>query len=80
MENVILLGLIPGPAEPRKVMNSHLGPFVQELLEFWEGVAIWNKLSQSFVRVRLALICAMCDIPATRKVCGFAGHSATHGA
>ena len=27
----------------------------------------------------MALICNMCDMPATRKVCGFAGHSACHG-
>ena len=79
MENVILLGLIPGPSEPKKVMNSYLGPFVQDLLEFWEGIMIWSNLSQSFVKTRLALICVMCDIPATRKVCGFAGHSAAHG-
>ena len=79
MENVILLGLIPGASEPKKVMNSYIGPFVQDLLEFWEGIMIWSNLSQSFVKIRLALICVMCDIPATRKVCGFAGHSATHG-
>ena len=79
MENIILLGIIPGPSEPKKTMNSYLGPFVQDLLEFWEGVAIWHKPSQSFVTIRMALICVMCDIPATRKVCGFAGHSAVHG-
>ena len=39
MENIILLGIIPGPSEPKKPMNSYLGPFVQDL--FWEGVAIW---------------------------------------
>ena len=53
MENIILLGIIPGPSEPKKTMNSYLGPFVQDLLEFWEGVAIWHKPSQSFVTIRM---------------------------
>ena len=35
--------------------------------------------SQTFITIRMALICVMCDIPATRKVCGFAGHSACYG-
>ena len=31
------------------------------------------------VLVRCALLCVACDIPASRKVCGFLGHSATYG-
>ena len=34
---------------------------------------------QGEVLVRAALICLSCDLPATRKVCGFAGHSAAMG-
>ena len=29
--------------------------------------------------VHLAVVCIACDIPAIRKLCGFAGHSATIG-
>ena len=79
MENIILLGIIPGPSEPKKVMNSYLGPFVNDMLTFWEGVKVWHNTSQTFITIRMALICVMCDIPATRKVCGFAGHSACYG-
>ena len=31
------------------------------------------------VTIRLALSCVACDIPASRKVCGFLGHTATLG-
>ena len=79
MENIILVGIIPGPSESKKTMNSYLGPFVRDMLEFWEGENIWHEFSQTFVTIRMALVCVMCDIPAARKVCGFAGHSAVHG-
>lgn len=31
------------------------------------------------ITIRLALTCIACDIPASRKVCGFLGHSANLG-
>ena len=79
-ENIILCGVIPGPIEPKETINSYLYPLVQELLELWEGVQVNIAApgpGQSVVRA--ALICVTSDIPATRKVCGFAGHSASMG-
>ena len=38
-ENVILLGIIPGPKEPKHT-NSVLQPFVHEMLKLWEGVTM----------------------------------------
>ena len=35
--------------------------------------------SNSVVTIRLALSCVTCDIPASRKVCGFLGHNASLG-
>ena len=77
-ENVILVGIIPGPKEPAIDMNSFLQPLVDELKELWEGVivSIPNKISTI---IRAALICVACDIPAARKVCVFLGHRATMG-
>ena len=49
------------------------------MLEFLEGDKIWHEISQKFVTIKMALISVMCDIPAARKICGFAGHSAVHG-
>jgi len=77
-ENIILCGIIPGPTEPKETINSYLYPLVQELLELWDGVRL-NVASCGDAVVRAALICLSCDIPATRKVCGFAGHSASMG-
>ena len=71
---------MPGPKEPKLTMNSYLTPLVEELKSLWSGVYIPCKhhpLKRIFMRA--ALICCSCDIPATRKVCGFVGHNATKG-
>ena len=77
-ENIILVGIIPGPHEPSKTMNDYLKPLVRELQELWEGV-IMECYSKANVIVRAALLCTACDIPACRKVSGFVGHNALHG-
>ena len=79
LENVILLGLIPGPSEPKKVINSYLAPFVNDMLKFWNGVSLWHDFSKRLIPIRMALLSVMCDIPATRMLCGFAGHGASYG-
>lgn len=79
-ENVILVGLIPGPKEPKLTMNSFLQPLVHELKELWEGVNIPCPSHPSkYIFIRAALTCCACDIPATRKLCGFVGHNANLG-
>ena len=77
-ENVILVGIIPGPKEPELLMNSFLQPLVDELKALWEGVVMYTT-NKAPVMVRAALLCVGCDIPAARKVCGFLGHRATMG-
>ena len=74
-ENIILIGVFPGPREPKKTMNSYLRPLVDELKQLWDGV-VMNSASDTPVIVRAALLCTCCDIPAARKVSGFVGHSA----
>ena len=39
-DNVLLIGILPGPREPSKDINSYLNPLVDELLLFLEGVDI----------------------------------------
>ena len=77
-ENVILVGVIPGPKEPQLHINSFLSPLVDELQQLWQGLPmqLHNGLH---VLVRAALLCVGCDIPAARKVCGFVGHQALKG-
>ena len=75
-----MIGLIPGAKEPKLSINSFLHPLVEELKELWSGVQFecpHNPLKR--VTIRAALTCSSCDIPATRKVCGFLGHSAKLG-
>ena len=73
IENVIIVGMLPGPKEPKKHMNSYLKPLVDELLEFWKGTYL--SAPGVFVPIRCALLCVSCDLPATRKVCGFTSFS-----
>ncbi len=60
-ENVILVGLIPGPNEPKRNINTFLRP----LALGWCTVCMFTE-----VVIRCALI------PAGRKICGFLSHAA----
>lgn len=77
-ENVMVIGVIPGPKEPKLNINSFLQPFVEELLSLWEGV-IMKSEKKVDILVRAALLCAGCDIPAARKVGGFVSHNGFRG-
>lgn len=74
-ENVIIIGIIPGPHEPKLHINSYLGPVVKELLELQSGQWFSTSVGRQFVKC--ALVCLSSDIPATRKAAGFVGHNAT---
>ena len=78
-ENTILVGLIPGPHEPRHDINTFLDPFVSDLQKFWDGVELNVGSLKCRRLLRCALLCVACDIPAGRKVCGFLGHNARLG-
>ena len=77
-ENIILIGLIPGPSEPKKHINSFLKPLVEELIELWKG-AKFSVCTSSGIKsefVRGAILCVSCDLPAASKTCDFLGHVA----
>ena len=78
-ENTLLVGLIPGPHEPRHDMNTFMEPFVVDLLRFWDGVELNVPFLQCRKLIRCALLCVACDIPAGRKVCGFLSHNSPLG-
>ena len=77
LENCIIVGIIPGPKEPKGCINLILGPMVNELLELWKGCWIGDKSRQIYARG--ALLGVICDVPASKKVGGYVGHSALHG-
>src|ERR1051325_8798838 len=71
-ENLLILGLLPGPNEVSlHKINHYLAPIVNELESLWAGLTL-NKTyeSQEGKKVRAALILVSCDIPAARKICG----------
>ena len=79
LENMILIGMIPGPKEPKN-LNPFLKPLIEELKQLYLGITFKNTSSLlSLTRLRAMLFCVMCDLPATRKVCGFSSFNAVKG-
>ena len=76
-ENSIVVGIIPGPREPKLHMNSYLELLVSDLLKLWKGVQMATPESQQLIRA--VLLCAASDVPASRKFGGFVGHTALKG-
>ena len=76
-DNVIILGVLPGPSEPSMTINSYLQPIVSDLLALWQGVVV--DINGKSRTIRAAVSCIACDVPAARKVGGFVGHNAKHG-
>ena len=68
-ENVLLVGIMPGPSEPTN-LNGFLKPLVDKLLDWKRANGLWVWL------VRCALLCATCNLPAARKLCGFLFYNA----
>ena len=57
-ENIILLGIIPGPSEPPRDINQYLRPIVKESLHFYAGVdMIHNKSVSSVFLLVYPVIC-----------------------
>ena len=53
-------------------------PLIHDLLQLWEGVLL-KIPGHGEINVRAALLCVSSDVPATRKLCGFADHAAGFG-
>ena len=71
-ENMLYLGLLPGPNEVKlHNINHYLSPIIDELLELWNGFDLPStNLYPAGKRIRMAVICCSNDIPAARKLCG----------
>ena len=77
-QNILIVAVIPGPREPPLTMNSYLSPMVAELIQLWHGIPM--KIHRCGERtIRAALLSVACDLPASKKVCGFLSHSANLG-
>ncbi|CAC5359646.1 unnamed protein product [Mytilus coruscus] len=79
-ENVITAGVIPGPDEHSLSINTYLRPLVDELNDLWKnGFKYKARDDDKTEEYYVALICCSCDVPATRKIGGFLGHTAKAG-
>lgn len=76
-ENIILAGIIPGPNEPKNDINC---PLVNDIIELYNGIYFTNHSSiMGSTYLRATLACIICDLPATRKVCGFSNFNSIYG-
>lgn len=80
-ENVFLVGIIPGPNEPRwHLVNAYLEPLVDDFLLFWQP-GVWFTRTSNYPNGRFilcAIVVVVCDCLAARKVAGYAAHSHNH--
>ena len=44
-ENLIVVGIIPGPKDPKHYINSFLQPLVDDLIDLWDGVILDTNFS-----------------------------------
>ncbi|OAD66379.1 hypothetical protein PHYBLDRAFT_102019, partial [Phycomyces blakesleeanus NRRL 1555(-)] len=78
VENMVLVGLIPGPKEAStNEMNYYLRPLVDELMDLYKGISI-DIHSCPGVLVCAALLIVTYNILAARKTCGFTFHNSTN--
>ena len=72
-ENVIICAIIPRFSHDLPT-KTFVAPLVEEFKKTWnEGLESYSMISKNMEQVFLSLICLECDIPASRKLCGFLG-------
>jgi hypothetical protein len=71
-ENLLILGILPGPHEVSlHKINHYLAPIVDELESLWSGLTLNRTFEcQNGKNIRAGLILVSCDIPVARKICG----------
>jgi hypothetical protein len=73
-ENVLCVGVIPGPNKPRD-FDSFLWPLIQELLELELGVAAFDATTQQRIQLHAHLLVVFGDIPAVSMAMRMKGHN-----
>ena len=79
LHHLIVVGIIPGPKEPKLHINSFLQPLVDDLIDLWDGIILNASVGGPREMFRASLLALSSDIPATRKCGGFVGHTAKKG-
>ncbi|KAG8902757.1 hypothetical protein FRB99_004148 [Tulasnella sp. 403] len=80
LENVCLVGIIPGPKKPSAdEMNNLLTPLIDDFAELWDK-GVWYSRTTEFPEGRLVLallLLLVCDLDACRALAGFTSHAHT---
>jgi hypothetical protein len=81
IENIFLVGIIPGPHEPRKEEINHLlSPLVDDLLDSYK-YGVWYSQTHNYKNgryARSALVPIVCDTPVSCQVTGRTSATSTH--
>ncbi|MBW0478072.1 hypothetical protein O181_017787 [Austropuccinia psidii MF-1] len=79
-ENVYVSRIIPGRKEPTVLQfNYLLIPLIKELKELWQGYHFSpTSMGPSGSFIRVAILTAIADVFAMRKLTGFISHSGNH--
>ena len=73
-ENIIPVGVIPGPKKPGD-FDSFLWPLVQELLQLELGVSAFDAITTTVFLLHAYLIVVFGDIPAISMIMCMKGHN-----
>ena len=74
--NITLVGMIPRPRQPAN-LKPFLEPLVSDLNRLYQMIFVNSPTGR--IKIRAILSCITCDLPATRKVCGFYNFNALKG-
>jgi hypothetical protein len=74
LKNILCLGVIPGPYQP-KDFDSFLLPLIEELLQLAKGVPAFDKRQKHMFLLCVYLIVAFGDMPAVAKIMRMKGHN-----
>ena len=75
VEGIIVPSLDKEPID----LNQFLEPAIDELKALWKGIPLKSFVSRFALTFCAAVISMSSHVPATRKICGFKGHSAIRG-
>ncbi|KAF9006286.1 hypothetical protein BDZ89DRAFT_966086 [Hymenopellis radicata] len=80
MENIFLVGVIPGPTEPSHGEINHLlRPLITDLVEAWEHGFYLSRTAghPHGRRIRCAVVPIIADLPAARQLAGIGSFRST---
>jgi hypothetical protein len=68
----MMLGLIPGPQQPRNDIDTYFGPLIEDLKElcYNDGVWVWDEHKREYFGLKAILFVTVTDSPAAHNLSG----------